>query len=206
MRTTLEAAARRLGLARFSIEQYEASVASGILPEEPAIELLEGLLVLKDRAAAGGAPTTVAPEHQWVVNTLADLKPRFHPLGAFLSIQGPVRLVPKSVPEPDAAVVKGKLGDYRHRHAGPDDVWSVIEVADSSLKRDRTTKLGIYAEANISQYIIVNLVHRQVEVHTDPDPDEREYRRRVVRTGAQVVSISAGPKAGVKVKAKDLLP
>jgi hypothetical protein len=52
----------------------------------------------------------------------------------------------------------------------------------------------------------VNLVDRQVEVHEGPDADKREYRRRVVRTGAQIVSFAAGPKAAVKVKARDLLP
>ncbi len=206
MRAMLDAAARRLKLAPLSVLQYEAMVASGILPEEPAVELLDGLLILKDRAAAGEDPVTIGPEHQWVENTLAELGPRFHPLGAFLSLQGPVRIVPRSVPEPDAAVVKGKLADYRRRHAGPEEVSCVIEVADSSLQRDRTTKLGIYAAAGVPQYLLVNLVDRQVEVHEDPDVDERVYRRRVVRTGAQIVSMAAGPKAVVKVKAKDLLP
>ena len=44
----------------------------------------------------------------------------------------------------------------------------MIEVADSSLGLDRTTKLGIYAAAGIPQYVIVNLPERVVEVYTVP--------------------------------------
>ena len=203
---TLESTARRFKLAPLGVEQYEAMVASGILPEEPAVELLDGLLALKDRSAAGDDPMTIGPEHQWAVNTLAALGPRFHALGCFISVQGPVRIVPRSVPEPDAAVVAGALVDYRRRHAGPADVWSVVEVADSSLVRDRTTKLAIYAGAGVQQYVIVNLVDRQVEVHTRPRVLARTYARCAVRTGSQTVAFAAGPRASVKVKARDLLP
>ncbi len=43
-----------------------------------------------------------------------------------------------------------------------------IEVSDSSLKQDRTTKLEIYAEAGIPWYWIVNLQSKVIEVHSQP--------------------------------------
>jgi Uma2 family endonuclease len=36
----------------------------------------------------------------------------------------------------------------------------VVEVADTSLAQDQTTKLGIYATAKLPVYWIVNLVNR----------------------------------------------
>ena len=51
----------------------------------------------------------------------------------------------------------------------------MIEVADSSLAYDRTTKLRAYAEAGIRQYLIVNLVDRCVEEYVDPKLAEGRY-------------------------------
>ena len=43
-----------------------------------------------------------------------------------------------------------------------------MEVADSSLERDRTSKLRSYARAGIVVYWIVNLIERQVELYKLP--------------------------------------
>src|SRR5207248_1191302 len=59
---------------------------------------------------------------------------------------------------------------YDTRHPGPSDFGILIEVADSSLLTDRRDKGRIYARESIPVYWIVNLVDRQVEVYTDPDP------------------------------------
>lgn len=84
----------------------------------------------------------------------------------------------------------------------------MIEVADSSLLRDKTAKLRIYAAAGVQQYIIVNLVERQVELYDGPSVKDEKYRRSTVRTGTRSVAIAAGASKGayVTVKARDLLP
>lgn len=209
MSSIIDETAGRVRLAPLTVDQYEAMIAQGILPEGEPIELIDGLLVPKDRSAAGGDPMTVGPEHQLVVKKLTRLAPRFDALGCHLSIQGPVRLPPQDEPEPDAAVVAGAPEDYLRRHPGPAEVWSVIEVADSSLARDRTTKLRIYAAAGIQQYVIVNLVDRRVEVHEEPLQDGRYRHGPVHRTGTDDVRIAAGPRGTGKelvVRAVDLLP
>ena len=43
-------------VAGLSVTQYEAMIRSGILPEGEAIELIDGLLVYKDRAETGDDP------------------------------------------------------------------------------------------------------------------------------------------------------
>jgi Uma2 family endonuclease len=73
-----------------------------------------------------------------------------------------------SEPEPDFALVRGTGEDYEHRHPGPPEIGLIIEVADSSLLRDRHDKARIYARGGIGCYWIVNLVDRRIEVHTQP--------------------------------------
>lgn len=64
--------------------------------------------------------------------------------------------------------MRGDGRSYLTRHPGPRDVGLLIEVANTSLLRDRRDKARIYARAGIAVYWIVNLEDRQVEVHTQP--------------------------------------
>jgi Uma2 family endonuclease len=205
VRTILQETPGPVELASLTVEQYEAMIAQGILPSGRPIELLDGLLVRKDRARAGEDVMTIGPEHQLVVNKLLRLVGRFERHRCYLSVQAPIRLPPANEPEPDGAVIAGAPEDYATQHPGPREVHCVIEVADSSLLRDKTTKLRIYAQAGIKQYLIVDLVHRQIEVHELPSPREGRFKRSSVVAAGQSVAIAAGA-ATVKIKAKDLLP
>jgi len=68
-----------------------------------------------------------------------------------------------SEPQPDVAVVP--KGDYRAAH--PAHALLLIEVADSSLKKDRTVKARLYAERGVPEYWIVDLRGGVIEVHSD---------------------------------------
>lgn len=197
-------------LVPLSVEQYEAMIAQAILPEGEPIELIDGLLVRQDRSSAGGDPMTVGPEHQLVMKKLTRLGGEFERLGCHLSLHGPLRLSPIDELAPDVAVVEGSLEDYATAHPSPWQVLSVIEVADGSLERDRTTKSRIYAAAGIRQYLVVNLVERQVEVYYGPSPAEQRYGSGPIRLGGEeLVWVAAGRTGagkGVRVRVKDLLP
>jgi Uma2 family endonuclease len=92
------------------------------------------------------------------------------PAGWFIRSDKPVRLPPDGEPEPDHAVVRGTIRDYRHGHPGPPDVALTVEIADSSLLEDRGM-VPVYGRAGVPIYWIVNLVGRQVEVYSGPRPD-----------------------------------
>ncbi len=71
-----------------------------------------------------------------------------------------------SVPEPDVAVYTMEL-----RTRLPREALLLVEVADTSLAKDRKIKTEIYAEAGVPEYWIANVRARRVEVHTRPGPD-----------------------------------
>ena len=75
----------------------------------------------------------------------------------------------ESAPEPDIAVVRGSLADYRHAH--PARPALIVEVAEASLRFDRIEKGSLYARAGIVDYWIVNLVDRVLEVYREPGAD-----------------------------------
>jgi Uma2 family endonuclease len=155
---------------RLSVEQYHEMARAGILTRDDRVELLEGWLVAK---------MTKHPPHVIATGQIHDALHGLVPDGWYVSKEDPITTL-DSEPEPDLAVIRGIRRDYRDRHPGPQDVALVVEVADSSLPRDRTLKKRIYARAQFPVYWLVNLPETWIEVYTDPTGPaaQPDYRQR----------------------------
>ena len=143
-------------LARLTIEQFEAMVGSGVFTKRDRFVLINGLLVSK---------VTKNPPHVLVARNVRDELNRVVPGGWDVRTEAPVRLPPRSEPEPDVSVARGSKNDYATRHPGPADLAMVVEIAESSVSEDRSLA-KIYGPAGIPVYWIVNLKDRQSEVYT----------------------------------------
>jgi Uma2 family endonuclease len=143
---------------RLSVRQYHWMTRAGMFTDDDPIELLEGWLVSK-------MPKN--PPHRTVTRRAFDSIARLLPAGWYVDSQEPIT-TPDSEPEPDVIVVRGESEQYFDRHPGPEDLALVIEVADSTVHRDRTLKKRIYARAGISCYWIINLPEKQIEVYMSP--------------------------------------
>jgi Uma2 family endonuclease len=188
-----------------TIDQYHRMIEAGILQEGEPIELIDGLLVRKDRSAIGEDPMTVGHAHRLAVTKLLTLAARLHQFNCHVYSQNPIAIPPRQEPEPDGAIVRGAPADYRDRHPGPGDVWCVIEVAETSLAYDRTTKQRVYAEAGIAQYLLVNIPEQQIEIYEGPLPEGRFQMRRVA-SAADSIRILLGPGQHLEIPGSDLLP
>jgi Uma2 family endonuclease len=85
-----------------------------------------------------------------------------------VSVQLPVNLDADTDPHPDVCVARGNIDTYDTRHPEPQDLVLVIEVADTSLRFDLTTKATLYAEAGIPEYWVLDVVNQQLHVLRDP--------------------------------------
>jgi Uma2 family endonuclease len=199
-----EAIAGRPSVVPLTVHQYHRMIELGILEEGEPIELLDGLLVRKDRGAEEG-DVTVSPLHGVSVTKIMGLAATLKTHGLHVRIQQPITIPPDHEPEPDAAIVRGSIDAYTANHPGPDDVAVVIEVADSSLGRDRGVKQRIYATAAIPQYVIVNLRERVVEVYEVPQPERGRYDRTTRTDAGASFSLRLGGTA-IELRAEDWLP
>jgi Uma2 family endonuclease len=188
-----------------TIEQYHRMIETGILLEGEPIELIDGYLVRKDRSKQGDNPMTVGHEHAWVIQRLIHLLPLVIKAGYDLRVQLPITIPPDSEPEPDGAIVRA-TSDYRTRHPGPSDVLSVIEAADSSLSYDRTTKMRIYADAGISQYVIINLTDKRIEDYRQPQRGGGRYAPARLITKQQRLELILDSGQVLEIPAAELLP
>ena len=120
-------------------------------------------------------------------------------------IQMPLDCGADTEPHPDLAVVPGHPDDYATAH--PTRAELVIEVADSSLQFDLTTKAELYATARFPEYWVLDVIGRELHVLRDPGPlaaGGTAYRDAAVIDAAGSVTPLAAPTATVRVA--DLLP
>jgi Uma2 family endonuclease len=178
---------------RFTREQYYRLGELGFF-DGRRVELVRGEIVLM---------SPVNEPHVASVSLTTDvLKAAFGP-GHYVRVQAPLNLGTID-PEPDVAVVPGGPRDYA---APPTTALLVVEVADTSLHYDTTTKAEEYATAGIVDYWVIDLAGRQLIVFRDPHPipdGGAAYRTHLTFGPNDSVAPLAAPAATVKVA--DLLP
>lgn len=138
--------------------EYDRLIDLGVFDDEK-IELLRGMLV------------TMSPQgdrHVWMVVFLN--KRLVNQVGDAYDVcpAGPLCATPDSEPEPDFSIIPHDPA----RRKKPTTALLVIEVANSSLRKDRKIKKAIYAEAGVPEYWIIDVSRDDeltVEVYTDPE-------------------------------------
>lgn len=146
-------------------DQYLSMVDSGLIDEDEHVELLEGVLV---------AMTPQSPEHSWLISELNRLFTRALPDDHRVWVQSPVQASDLSVPEPDLAIVT--LEESRRPRSHPRAALLIIEVSNSTLRKDRGVKAAIYAAMGVPEYWIVNTAEEVVEVHREVKPQTARYQ------------------------------
>lgn len=177
-------------------KEYDRLAESGILAPDERVELLEGEIV------------TMTPQHGPHAASigLAETALR-QAFGSahWIRIQLPLIVDPDSEPEPDLAVVLGSPRDYVNEH--PRTALLVVEIADSTLGRDRAYKSPIYARAGIPEYWIVNLTERCLEVYRDPGGSPGQparYQVSQIVASTETISPLSTPHSSIAVA--ELLP
>ncbi|KAB8332666.1 Uma2 family endonuclease [Scytonema tolypothrichoides VB-61278] len=168
---------------RFTIEEYHRLIEIGFLTETDKIELIRGEFIQK---------TPKGTPHIFCTTRLYRQLNRLLGDQAVIRGQDPIILSNQSEPEPDVVIARGTDEDYLPHHPYPEDILLVIEISDSTLTYDQTTKLILYAEAGISDYWIVNLQARQLERYSQPYQNiqgEFNYLSKQISLANQSVSI-----------------
>jgi Uma2 family endonuclease len=161
-------------LYRLDTETYNRMVATGALADEP-VELLEGLLIEMGRQG---------PSHVAVIIRLTRHLARAH---AWLAVQLPLEIKPRSEPEPDLALIEGEPSSEQL----PRRALLAVEVAVTTQSKDRRTKGPIYACNEVRTYWLVDVPACTVEVRTQPGAESYD-RCEVYTVGDRVPSPAEG--------------
>ena len=145
------------------------------------------------------------PPHCCSRGLTADVSYRTFP-GCHPWQRSPMPVADDTDPVPDVAVYRGSI---REHAAHPTTPVLVVEVADSSLALDTTTKAELYATAGVPDYWVIDPDGRRLLVFRDPAPlpagfGATAYRTHLTLGPADTVAPLAAPGATVRVAA--LLP
>jgi hypothetical protein len=193
----------RDGLVRFNVGDVQARIRAGMVDEDATTELLDGYIVHTDRSAYGGDPTAHSPAHRYSVRRLTALSATIDSPERNVQVQLPIICGPRQMPEPDFAIIRGPDTDYADRLPTAADAPCVIEVADSSLERDRDEKLPKRVRAGVPQYVILNLRNRTAEVYTEPDRAAGTYVLTVFVAVAGAIKIYTSTTSLFRTSLKD---
>lgn len=176
---------------RFTVGEYQELIRLGFLTEDDPYELLEGWLVHK---------MTKNPPHEFAVEFLNKFFQSHLSEKWRCRCQQSITLA-DGQPEPDIAIVGGVPN--RQQHPLASEARLVIEVADTSLARDRTTKLRSYARAAIPEYWIVNVEANEIEVFRLPTSGATYTERRVFHPGDDI-SLSLDDETSLTLAVRSL--
>ena len=178
---------------KFTVDEYYRMAEVGILHPDERVELIDGEVTLM-------AP--VGPQHLWSVNLLNSSLAELVVEGrVIVQIQSPIRLDDNFQPEPDVALLTPQSRANSSALPGPNDILLIMEVSDTTLAYDRDVKSRIYAQANIPETWVMNLVEDCIESFTGPGPDG--YANHTIYRRGDTISPSALPD--VEFAVDDLL-
>lgn len=177
---------------RFSVEEYHRLGEVGILGENDRIELLDGELLIM---------SPIGKRHAKAVRNLNQLFARRVGNHCVVDCQNPFILSARSEPQPDFLLLRPEMleSDELPR---PEDIFLLLEVADSSISYDRGVKLQFYAEAGVREVWILNLTNDVVECYREPQG--RAYLRNTMARRGETLEVEALP--GTSFAVADLLP
>jgi Uma2 family endonuclease len=173
------------------VDEYLRLADAGCFADE-RVELLDGFVVVM---------SPHSELHANVTARVTELLVRALPDGFQVRGQLPVHLGDHSMPEPDVAVVR--RGTLLSPH--PTIAVLVVEVARSSLRKDRELKAAIYARAGIPCYWLIDVDGGRVEVRTAPSrDDDAGYAALVTLTRGD--TLGAPDLPGLTLAVDELLP
>jgi Uma2 family endonuclease len=179
---------RVLATYRFTTDEYHRLGQAGILNEDDRVELLNGDLVVRE---------PVGGEHRTLVDSLTILfAGRIGQARYRIGIQNPISLDAHSEPQPDVVLYAASV---RGRHPGPEEIFLLIEVADTSLAYDQGPKLEAYARAGVSEVWIIDVERRRIWVYRNPV--EGRYQFALETKGDDVLTVEFFPDITLSVSA-----
>jgi Uma2 family endonuclease len=173
-----------------------AAIESLGLWDQERLELVEGELISKiGKKRPHVIATTVI--YPWLVRVFG---------GEYVNPEAPIDVAPEdnptNEPEPDLIVLSKPSREIRDANPRPEDLRLVVEISDSTVSFDMTTKAALYARSGIVEYWIFDIPARRIIVHRDP----REGRYQSVTAYLEQERVSPLAAPGQEFSVKDAFP
>jgi Uma2 family endonuclease len=145
---------------RWTREECATLEESGVFDQQH-LELIHGDLISKMGKKRPHVNALVAVQ-AWLMRTFGE---------QFVNPEAPIDVSPEdnptNEPEPDLVVLAKPSREYKDANPQPGDVRLLVEISDSTLGFDLTTKAELYARAGIVEYWVVDVAAQRIIVHRE---------------------------------------
>ena len=133
---------------KITVDEYYEMARVGLIDPDARVELIEGEIV---------AMAPIGTLHGYVVDVLNDRLNALVHGRALVRVQGALRLNNRTELQPDLSLLKLPSEQYRKRQAFGSDALLVIEVSDTTLRKDLSVKIPLYARHGVPEVWIIDL-------------------------------------------------
>jgi Uma2 family endonuclease len=144
---------------RLTVADYHRMGEVGILAPDARVELIDGEII--DMAPIGSSHVSTVLRLDHVLKDAVKGQ-------ALALVQAPIVLDDYSAPQPDLALLRLRDDYYRSSLARPADVLLIVEVAQSSLRYDRSVKVPLYARHGIPEVWLIDGMSPKLTRHRTP--------------------------------------
>ncbi len=173
-------------LIKWSLFDYHQMIKAGILSDR-RVELILGDII--EMSPEG-------PIHRFVNHTTVKYLRELLKNQAEVYEAHPITLS-ESEPEPDLAIVRSPETLYFKRHPYPEDIYWLIEIADTTLTKDLGVKKKAYALACIPEYWVIDVESQTLLVFRNPL--DSDYTEKYEYQGG-IISPQAFPQIKIEVQ------
>lgn len=168
-----------------------AKLESAGLWDQQHLELVRGELISKMGKKRPHVNALVAVQ-AWLQRTFGE---------QFVNPEAPIDVAPEdnptNEPEPDLVVLTRPSREFQDINPRPADLRLIVEISDSTLGFDLTTKAELYARAGIIEYWVIDVAAHRLIAHRDPC--EGLYRSVAAYSEQDTISPLAAPQSPFKV-------
>jgi len=143
---------------KITVDEYYEMARVGLIDPDARVELIEGEIV---------AMAPIGNPHGYVVDVLSG---RLHAViqgRAHVRVQGVLRLSNRTELQPDISVLKLPSEQYRQKQASASDALLVVEVSDTTLRKDLDVKIPLYARYGVAEVWVVDLQKNCIRFYRD---------------------------------------
>jgi Uma2 family endonuclease len=177
---------------KFTIEEFQQMAETGILKDDDRVELLKGEIIEMGK---------IGRRHAAYVDRLNDLFRDKLGKKIILRVQSPIELYPDSQPQPDVSLLQRREDYYENGHPQPEDIFLLVEVADTSIETDREVKIPLYSQHGIIEVWLIDINSKIIEVYQNPTPEG--YKNKFILLSEKIISPLAFPD--IKITTQEIL-
>lgn len=147
---------------KFTVAEFHRMAEEGILRDDERVELLDGLLI---------PMSPIGPPHRALHWQIDDYLKRVLSGQALVSGKWSQPLGEFNEPQPDIIILALKPEEFFKRDAFVEEVYAMVEVADTSLVTETGFKRDLYARFGVPDYLVADVGNRRLLHYALPIDD-----------------------------------